>query len=254
MTCEQSSILLHAFLDGEVDARHGPEFESHLTLCPRCAAELRDCREIRRALSRPEMRYEAPAGLRRRIERALPPVRASSPRLRTLLQGFTMGTMLSAALAASLVIFVLREDQGHLLDAELVSAHLRSLQSGRLIDVQSSDQHTVKPWFNGRLDVAPPVIDLAAEGFTLFGGRLDYIEARPVATLVYKRRAHVINLFIAPSSGSDREGKLEPQLQGFNIWRASSPGFAFSAVSDISPAELQEFGTKFEAALRSDAS
>ena len=144
MRCEQSGVLLHAFLDGEVDARHEHEFEAHLTLCPQCAADLRDCRKIRSMLSRPEMRYRAPAGLRRRIEGALPPVRVSAPRLRSLLEGFTMGTMLSAALAASLMMFVARGDQDQFVDSELVSAHLRSLQSGRLIDVQSSDQHTVK--------------------------------------------------------------------------------------------------------------
>jgi anti-sigma factor RsiW len=254
MRCTQSSLLLHAFLDGEVDAQHGNEFEAHLTLCPRCAAELRECREMRRSLSQPEMRYQAPAGLRRRVESALPPVRASVPRLRTLLEGFTMGSMLSAALAASLVFFVVGSGQDQLIDAELVSAHLRSLQSGRLIDVQSSDQHTVKPWFSGRLEMSPPVIDLAAEGFTLVGGRLDYINARPVATLVYKRRTHVINLFITEASGSDQKGKMEPQLQGFNIWRGSWSRFACSAVSDISADELEEFGAKFQAALRDGVS
>jgi anti-sigma factor RsiW len=253
MRCEQSSLLLQAFLDGEVDAQHGNDFEAHLTICRRCAAELRDCREIRHALSRPEMRYQAPAGLRRRIESALPPVRAGATRLRTVLEGFTIGGMLSAAVAASLVFFVVRGNQDQL-DTELVSAHLRSLQGGHLIDVQSSDQHTVKPWFNGRLEVSPPVIDLAADGFTLVGGRLDYLDARPVATLVYKRREHIINVFIAESPGSDRQGKMEPQLQGFNIWRGSWSGFACSAVSDISAAELEEFGAKFQAALRSGAS
>ena len=254
MRCEQSGVLLHAFLDGEVDARHEHEFEAHLTLCPQCAADLRDSREIRRALSRPEMRHQAPAGLRRRIEGVLPPVRVSAPRLRGLLEGFTMGTMLSAALAASLMMFVARGDQDQFVDSELVSAHLRSLQSGRLIDVQSSDQRTVKSWFNGRLELSPPVIDLAAEGFTLVGGRLDYIDAQPVATLVYKRRAHIVNVFIAQAPGSDREGKMKPQLQGFSIWRGRWSGFACSVVSDVSPAELQDFGAKFQAALRSAAS
>src|SRR5262249_17006413 len=97
----------------------------------------------------------------------------------------------------------------------------------------------------------PPDVDLAAEGFTLVGGRLDYIDARPVATLVYTRRAHVINLFIAPARGSDRGGKTEPQLQGFSIWRGASSGFAFSAVSEITASELKEFGARFEAELRS---
>jgi len=249
MRCEQSSLLLHAFLDGELDAVHMHELEAHVPACPRCAGELRDCREMRRTLSHPDMRYRAPAGLRQRIESALPPLRTNAPTRRSLFKGFAMGTMTSAALAASLALFVVLGEQDQFVVDELVSAHLRSLQSGRLIDVQSSDQHTVKPWFNGRLEVAPPVIDLAAEGFILIGGRLDYLDARPVATLVYKRRAHIIDLFVAQGPGTNREAKMGPQLQGFNIWRWGWSGFAFSAVSDINPAELQEFGTKFRAAV-----
>jgi anti-sigma factor RsiW len=249
MKCQDSS-LLHAFLDGELDAGHVHEVEAHLATCPRCADELRDCREMQEVLSKPEMRYRAPLELRRRIEGALPtPVRTRAPKRRGLLTGFAMGSMVSAALAASLAFFVVLGGQDQFVDNELVSAHLRSLQSDHLIDVPSSDQHTVKPWFNGRLEVSPPVIDLAAEGFILVGGRLDYLAARPVATLVYKRRAHVINVFITEGSSKSQEAKMEPQLQGFHIWRWSSPGFAFSAVSDINPAELQEFGTKFQAAV-----
>jgi anti-sigma factor RsiW len=138
----------------------------------------------------------------------------------------------------------------------VVSAHLRSLQGDHLIDVQSGDQHAVKPWFNGRLDVAPPVIDLAAQGFTLIGGRLDYIDARPVAAIVYKRRAHVINLFvaqvIAQVMGPERRATIE-QVQGFNIWRWTRSDLGFWAVSDIDSEELQEFGEKFEAAIRRES-
>ena len=119
-----------------------------------------------------------------------------------------MGSALSAALAASLVVFVVRREEDQRILGDLVSAHLRSLQGDHLIDVQSTDQHTVKPWFNGRLDVAPPVVDLTAQGFTLIGGRVDYLDGRPVASIVYKRRAHIINLFVAPAStpalGSER--------------------------------------------------
>jgi anti-sigma factor RsiW len=251
MKCEQSDILLHAFIDGELDARGAREFQLHAAECWRCASELRAVADIRTALSQPAMRYLAPANLRRRIEGVLPRARIVSSRLRGLLEGLTAGSLASAALAASLVMFITGGDQGQFVTAELVSAHLRSLQSNRLIDVQSSDQHTVKPWFNGKLAVSPPVIDLAAEGFTLIGGRLDYIEAQPVATLVYKRRAHLINVFIAQTSAGDREGKIEAQFHGFNIWRGSKSQFAFSAVSDINPAELKEFGTKFEAAMPS---
>jgi anti-sigma factor RsiW len=119
-----------------------------------------------------------------------------------------------------------------------------------LIDVQSSDQHTVKPWFNGRLDVAPPVADLTAQGFTLLGGRLDYIDAKPVAAIVYRRRVHIINLFCAPAPGAPNRAAVMQSLQGFNVRRWRDNGLNLWAVSDIGPDELMEFGDKFEAALK----
>jgi anti-sigma factor RsiW len=134
---------------------------------------------------------------------------------------------------------------------DVVSAHLRSLQADHLIDVQSSDQHTVKPWFNGRLDVSPPVIDLTAQGFTLLGGRLDYIDGRAVATIVYRRRVHVINLFVTPSTGA---GAKVERVQGFNVRRWTWSDLDFWAISDIGADELQEFGEKFETALRTSGS
>jgi anti-sigma factor RsiW len=115
--------------------------------------------------------------------------------------------------------------------------------------VLSTDQHTVKPWFNGRLDVAPPVVDLTAQGFTLIGGRLDYLDGKAVAALVYRRRVHVINLFIA--QGAERHAAAIETLQGFNIRRWSEPGFSLWAVSDLNADELEDFGRKFEAAQRS---
>ena len=164
--------------------------------------------------------------------------------------GFAMGSVLSAAVATSLVLFVDRDAQYQRLLGDALSAHLRSLQAGHLTDVETSDQHLVRPWFNGRLDVAPPVIDLTAQGFTLIGGRLDYIDGRPAAAIVYKRRAHVINLFVAPATVSARPAPRLTSVQGFNIRRWTDQDLDLVAVSDLNGEELAEFADKFEAGLR----
>jgi anti-sigma factor RsiW len=258
MTCEKTHILLHALVDGELDAGHASVVEGHLAICGYCAAQLRDYRGIHAAMSVPETRYRAPASLRRRIESALPttalPVRrASAPSRWGSLRGFAMGSMVSTALAACLVPFVVHMEENQRAVGDAVSAHLRSLQGNHLIDVQSTDQHTVKPWFNGRLDVAPPVIDLTAQGFTLIGGRLDYIDGRPVAAIVYKRRVHVINLFVSQTVGSASGATMET-LQGFAVWSWSWSDLNFRAVSDISAEELREFGEKLEAGVQTGGS
>ena len=251
MTCNEAEILLHALLDGELDAGHAREVESHMESCPSCAAQLRAYGELQRAMPAAPLRYTAPAGLRRRIERALPsaPPRASSRR--SVLKGFAMGTALSAAMAATLVIAVIRTDQDQRVLGDVLSAHVRSLQGDHLTDVRTSDQHTVKPWFNGKVDVAPPVVDLTAQGFTLLGGRLDYIDGKAVASIVYRRRTHVINLFVAQDAASAHRGAKLDTMQGFNIRRWSAQGLEFFAVSDVNAEELQEFVEKFEAALHS---
>ena len=128
-----------------------------------------------------------------------------------------MGSAVSALAATGLVAIVLSKDDQQRIESEVVSAHLRSLQAGHLTDVISTDQHTVKPWFNGKLDVSPPVVDLTAQGFTLIGGRLDYVDARAIAAIVYRRRAHVINLFVAQTASTERQPARIETIQGFNI-------------------------------------
>jgi anti-sigma factor RsiW len=248
MTCEEAEILLHALMDGELDAGHAREVEEHIAGCPACAAQLAAYREMSQAIATAKMKYTAPLALRRRIEAALPQTRA--PSRRAVLRGFAFGSAVSAIAATGLVAIVLREDELQRVQSEIVSAHLRSLQAGHLTDVISTDQHTVKPWFNGKLDVSPPVIDLSAQGFTLIGGRLDYVDARAIGAVVYKRRAHVINLFVAQTSNTERRAAKIETLQGFNIrcWR--DRGLNFWAVSDLGADELAEFGDKFESAMR----
>ena len=164
-----------------------------------------------------------------------------------------MGSAMSALAATGLVAIMLRNDDEQRILSEVVSAHLRSLQAGHLTDVISTDQHTVKPWFNGKLDVAPPVIDLTAKGFTLIGGRLDYVDARPVGAVVYRRRQHIINLFVAQTADAERHTAKMETMQGYNIWRWSDRGLNYWAVSDLGADELAEFGEKFEAASRSSS-
>jgi anti-sigma factor RsiW len=248
MTCDEAEILLHALIDGELDAGHARAVEDHIAGCPRCAAQLRACRELSKAVAGADLRYAAPPELRRRIEASLPQARV--PNRRAVLRGFAMGSAVSAIAATGLVAIILRSDDEARIESEVVSAHLRSLQAGHLTDVLSTDQHTVKPWFNGKLDVAPPVIDLTAQGFTLIGGRLDYIDARAIGAVVYRRRQHVINLFVAQTSSTERRPAKIDTIQGFNIRHWSDRGLNYWAVSDLAKDELADFGERFENAIR----
>ncbi|HKA76345.1 MAG TPA: anti-sigma factor [Pseudolabrys sp.] len=249
MTCEEAEVMLHALIDDELDAGHAREVEAHVAQCERCAAQLAAYRDLHQAVQGGNLRYAAPASLRRSIDRAVPSLVMTNRR--TLLKGFALGGVVSAAAAASITLVIVGADRDKRILGEAISAHLRSLQADHLTDVLSSDQHTVKPWFNGRIDLAPPIIDLTAEGFTLIGGRLDFIDGKPVAAIVYRRRVHVINLFVAQGMGPALPAPKVESVQGFNILRWSDQGLNLLAVSDLNPDELEEFGTKFEQASRS---
>ena len=204
-----------------------------------------------RHMAAADLAYAAPEHLRRRIVARLPAPQSERSR-RALLKGFALGAAVSAAAAAGVAFVVLRSQQESRLFGEVVSAHLRSLQGDRLIEVASTDQHTVKPWFNGRLDLAPPVVDLTAQGFTLLGGRLDYLDGQAVAAIVYRRRIHVINLFVARAEGVQVREATTETLHGFHIRRWREQGFDLWAVSDINTEELQEFEQRFKDALRAN--
>jgi anti-sigma factor RsiW len=246
MTCAEAEILIHALLDGELDAGHARQVETHLEICPTCAAQLRAHRKMQQAMPAAQLRFTAPAGLRRRIEMALPSAAPRAANRRSVLKGFVMGAALSTAMAASLFIVVIDTHQDQRVLGDVLSAHVRSLQGDHLTDVQTSDQHTVKPWFNGKVHFAPPVVDLTAQGFTLIGGRLDYIDGRTVTSIVYRRRTHVINLFVAQGAAAEHHGVKLDTMQGFNVRRWNARGLEFFAVSDINAEELQEFANKFE--------
>jgi anti-sigma factor RsiW len=257
MNCSEAEVLINALLDGELDAGHARDVEAHVAVCADCARKLAALRAVRLAMAQADLKEAAPPYLRRRIEAALPAPSASAsprsglwrPNRRIFAGGFALGTVLSAAVAATLLIAVVRDDRDQRIAGEVVSAHLRSLQPGHLTDVETSDRHTVKPWFNGKLDAAPPVVDLTAQGFSLLGGRLDDIDGETVAAVVYRRRNHVINLFVAPHLRAGHRRAASATRHGFNVRYWAQDGLDFWAVSDINPAELDEFCAKFAATL-----
>jgi anti-sigma factor RsiW len=252
MNCEAARVLVNALVDGELDAGNAREVEGHVAICPPCAAALSNVRDLHGAMRGSDLRHKAPLRLSARIGAALPrpaPTPIKTDR-RTLLKGFAFGATLSGAVAASGLLLLLRDDRERQIAGDLVSAHLRSLQAGRLTDVETSDQHVVKPWFNGKVDVAPPVVDLTAKGFTLLGGRLDYLEGKPSAVIVYKRRKHVINLFIETNAEAGDGAPSMKTAQGFNIRHWTEGGLDFWAISDINAEELTEFQKALSASLR----
>jgi anti-sigma factor RsiW len=268
MNCSEAEILIHALIDGELDAGHARDVEAHLAACADCAAKLAAFRAMRQEMVEANLKQSAPLYLRNRIEAALPtpsvaPAAAAAPaprfipwrmNRRSFAGGFGLGAVLSGAIAASLMIGVFHDDPDRKIADEVVSAHLRSLQPGHLTDVETNDQHNVKPWFNGKLDVAPPVADLAAEGFTLVGGRLDDIDGETVAVIVYRRRNHIINLFVGRILGAALNEAPGETLHGFNVRHWTEAGLSLWAVSDINAGELDEFCQKLRADLHTSSS
>ncbi|MGD0617475.1 MAG: anti-sigma factor [Bryobacteraceae bacterium] len=229
MSCDEIKDLLDAFVDGELDLRSNVAVEGHLNECAACAGEVEGRMELRQAIGEADLYFPAPREVRQRIRRSLrtrwiPRVWWSVP--------------VAAALA---LVFVLAPRPGSTaMEQAVVSGHVRSLMPNHLMDVPSSDSHTVKPWFNGKVDFSPPVKDLKADGFTLVGGRLDYLQDRTVAALVYQRRKHLINVFLWPSSRAD-SGVTAETRQGYNLLHWTRSGFEYWAVSDLNLQELGEF-------------
>jgi anti-sigma factor RsiW len=249
MNCDEAEILLHGLVDDEVDPQHAYRIETHVGDCAHCAAQLRLHRAMRGMMAKADLRFHAPPGLRTRVRAMLPVAAAAAPRWHTLLNGFAFGSALSAAAAALLMIAVVRSDQDQFIVSDVVSAHLRSLQANHLTDVQSSDG--VEPWLGNRLGVAPPVPDLARQGFSLVGGRIDYVLGKPVAAIVYRRSNHLINLFVAQDAQAERSARIET-MQGVNVDLWSEKGLNLCAVGDVSTEELEDFRKTFEAAAWAD--
>jgi anti-sigma factor RsiW len=231
--CRDMHLLVQAELDGELDAAGAAALATHAETCPDCAALQAELATQSGRLRTGLTRYTAPPDLRAKILSHVP---ASKP-ARRFRPGWGHGASFGAGLAVAASIAVLLVLPGHD-DAvpDIVAAHIRALQPGHLVDVGSSDQHTVKPWFDGRLDYAPPVRDFAAQGFPLIGARLDYLAGRPVAVLVYGRDKHLIDVFVWPGD----HAASAAASQGYNVDSWTQGGMNFRAVSDLNPTELAE--------------
>ncbi|MFL5297747.1 MAG: anti-sigma factor family protein [Phenylobacterium sp.] len=247
--CPDKEMLLHGLLDAELDAANAQAAEAHLKSCPGCAEAYRDLQALRTRIADPQVAYHAPDALRARIEAMAAAEPARPRRLRAAAPWALSGTF--AALAATFAVMAVQPTMTLALEDELVASHVRSTLASHLVDVETSDRHTVKPWFNGKVDFAPPVVDLASEGFPLAGGRLDYLDNRVVAALVYRRNKHVVNLFVWPAEpGRKLPARAEPHA-GYAVVHWTDRGLQFWAVSDIDPRDLEAFHQAFAKATHS---
>lgn len=247
--CREMELLVQADIDGELAPAEAARLGAHLEVCSSCAALHADLAALSTRLRDAALYHAAPPALVAAVRATLagqarPSVSAwrARPWRMRLAAPFGAGFAVAACVALLLV-----PPRGGGLPAVLVDSHIRALQPGHLLDVVSTDQHTVKPWFDGRLDFAPPVKDLAAAGFPLAGGRLDYLQGRPVAALVYKRRQHDVDLYVWPDNGGLAPGLSTAERSGYNVVRWARDGMAFSAVSDLGARELAEFAGSWQA-------
>ena len=244
MSCQEMQNLLHGYIDDELDLLNDLQVEQHLQDCSACARERQNHLALRSALRTSSLYFHAPANLQKRVRSRLRADVKSEARPGRLSWRWLVAAgslALIAILILSLVFIRSRPAQEELLAQEVVSGHVRSLMANHLTDVASTDQHTVKPWFDGKLDFSPPVTDLTTQGFPLVGGRLDYIGNRPVAALVYQRRRHFINLFIWPEAMESGGKNRMIVRQGYNLIYWNRAGMVCWAVSDLNISELQEF-------------
>ena len=243
MRCETTVGLLDAYVDAELEPSEAADVEAHLGQCAACREQQLALRALREAVRSSGLYHRAPARLRAAVlarlgERETP--RLERPARRQWL-GYALAAGIAAAFASTITLRLAVPSAYELASADVLDNHARALMSRQIVDVVSTDQHTVKPWFNGRLDFTPPVQDTAAAGFPLVGGRIDYVSERAVAALVYQRRKHYIDVYVWPSDQAGARALREQARRGFTVLSWSDGQFTYFAVSDLDPRELREF-------------
>jgi anti-sigma factor RsiW len=270
MNCEEATKLMDGYLDGELDPITSQTMERHLRECPDCDQAYQTHGSLIRVIGDATPYYKAPGELRERIRFSLReemgeqparhvsadaqpmlPTRKSGPRILLVgtpwnWLGLAAAIIFAVIIAWNLVPQLQRPEADQFLATQLIASHVRSLMANHLADVASSDQHTVKPWLDTKLDFAPPVVDLSSQGFPLIGGRLDYLDHRPVAALIYQRRKHFINLFVWPAESNTARAAKAMSRQGYQLVHWVDADFNYWAVSDVNANDLQTFKRQFE--------
>jgi anti-sigma factor RsiW len=249
VSCQRAQELIHGYIDGELDPVNNLETGRHIQDCQVCASTYRSQTALRSSLRDKSLYYPASEKLKKRIQSVVRKEAKSERSPRSLgWRWVAVGASLAFMLLIGVMLWrvlpgVSGPSSDELLAQELVSNHVRSLllSGSHLTDVLSSDQHTVKPWFDGKVDFAPPVKDFASQDFSLYGGRLEYLNNRSVATLIYQRRSHYINLYIWPTEQRGSTEEITFQRQGYNLIHWTSSGMNYWAISDLNNVELHEF-------------
>jgi anti-sigma factor RsiW len=243
MTCREAGPLLHARLDDELDMAGSASIDLHLSDCRACAAQYAALQNLHDEIAAADLGYAPGAALERKLAAQFQQEEKSPFRFWT--NSWRNAYVVAAAIgvAAALAVFVpmQRSSSGtEAIAAEILDDHLRALQPMHQVDVPSSDQHTVKPWFQGKTNFSPPVPDLSKEDFILIGGRLEVIHQQPAAAIVYRRRQHIVSLYVSPSPGADSKTELR-ELGGYHLLHWIQNNTSYWAVSDVDTNDLRAF-------------
>ncbi len=246
MICELAQTTIHGYFDGELDAVRSAEFERHLERCTECQSALAGIESLHTRIQRSNLYEPVSPELRNRIRRQINQAAGKTSTKPGFLRRKwflvpTFGALAAATAVITIMVFVVQpRTQSARITAELIDAHVRSLQPGHLIDVESTEQHTVKPWFDGKLDFIPPVSDYSEQGFPLVGGRLDVVDGHSVAALVYSRGKHFVNLFVWPYGEKESNSDQSGSRQGYNWVSWQSGDMRFCLISDAAVSDLRE--------------